>query len=87
MSTDTGSEPRKKHRHDLGHEDHGPVVSAGTTRGIQGLLAVCIATTLVLVLWFFVDATRAARTDKPGGATPAASSGKPARPTSPSTTR
>ena len=35
MSTDAGNEPRKKHRHDLGQEDHGPVVAEGTTRAIQ----------------------------------------------------
>ncbi len=80
MSTDTGSEPRKKHRHDLGQEDHGPSISAGTTRGIQAVLATCIAATLILVLWFFVDATSAARRGSPAPGTPAAK-------TSPSTPR
>ena len=26
---------RRKHRHDLGHEDHGAKLAEGTTRGIQ----------------------------------------------------
>ena len=38
---------RKKHRHDLGHEDHGPKLAEGTTRGIQILLGLWIALTLV----------------------------------------
>jgi hypothetical protein len=49
---------RKKHRHDLGHEDHGPVVTAGTTRAIQALLGLWIALTLVLVVYALVDASR-----------------------------
>ncbi|MBP6629054.1 MAG: hypothetical protein KBG28_26480 [Kofleriaceae bacterium] len=60
MSADAGSSdaPRKKHRHDLGHEDHGPVYAAGTTRAIQGLLGLWIAAALVLVVWMLVDASR-----------------------------
>ena len=50
--------PRKKHRHDLGHEDHGPKLAAGTTRGIQTLLGLWIALTLVLVVYALVDASR-----------------------------
>jgi hypothetical protein len=49
---------RKKHRHDLGHEDHGPKLAAGTTRGIQTLLGLWIALTLVLVVYVLVDASR-----------------------------
>ncbi len=48
----------KKHRHDLGHEDHGPVLAAGTTRAIQGLLGLWIAGTLIALLWAMVDAGR-----------------------------
>ena len=49
---------RKKHRHDLGHEDHGPKLAAGTTRAIQTLLGLWIALTLGLVVYALVDATR-----------------------------
>jgi hypothetical protein len=50
--------PLKKHRHDLGHEDHGPKLAAGTTRAIQILLGLWIALTMVLVVYALVDATR-----------------------------
>jgi hypothetical protein len=49
---------RKKHRHDLGHEDHGPKLAARTTRGIQTLLGLWIALTVVLVVYALVDASR-----------------------------
>jgi hypothetical protein len=49
---------RKKHRHDLGHEDHGPKLAEGTTRGIQILLGLWIALTLCLVVYALVDASR-----------------------------
>ena len=49
---------RKKHRHDLGQEDHGPKLAAGTTRAIQTLLGLWIALTLGLVVYALVDATR-----------------------------
>jgi hypothetical protein len=48
--------PRHKHRHDLGHEDHGPVLAAHTTRGIQALLGLWIALTLALVVYVLVGA-------------------------------
>ena len=48
--------PLKKHRHDLGHEDHGPKLAAGTTRAIQGLLGLWIALTLLLVVYALIDA-------------------------------
>jgi hypothetical protein len=50
--------PRKKHRHDLGQEDHGPVVAAGTTRGIQVVLGMWIVLTFVLVVWALLEAGR-----------------------------
>jgi len=50
--------PRRKHRHDLGHEDHGPKLAAGTTRAIQTLLGLWIALTLVLVVYALVDGAR-----------------------------
>ena len=46
----------KKHRHDLGHEDHGPKLAAGTTRAIQALLGLWIALTLLLVVYALIDA-------------------------------
>lgn len=49
---------RKKHRHDLGHEDHGPKVAAGTTKAIQMILGLWIALTLGLVLYVLVDGAR-----------------------------
>ena len=49
---------RKKHRHDLGHEDHGPVVTAGTTKAIRMLLGLWIALTLALVVYALVDSSR-----------------------------
>ena len=49
---------RKKHRHDLGHEDHGPKLAARTTRGIQTILGLWIALTLAVVVYALVDASR-----------------------------
>jgi hypothetical protein len=46
--------PRRKHRHDLGQEDHGPKLAAGTTRAIQTLLGLWIALTLVFVVYALV---------------------------------
>jgi hypothetical protein len=50
--------PRRKHRHDLGHEDHGPVLAARTTRGIQALLGLWIALAVVLLVYTLVDVSR-----------------------------
>jgi hypothetical protein len=50
--------PRRKHRHDLGQEDHGPKLAAGTTQAIQILLGLWIALTLALVLYALVDSAR-----------------------------
>lgn len=49
---------RKKHRHDLGHEDHGPKLAAGTTKAIQTLLGLWIILTLGFVVYAIVDASR-----------------------------
>jgi hypothetical protein len=49
---------RKKHRHDLGHEDHGAKLAEGTTKGIQKLLGLWIGLTLLFVLYVLVDASR-----------------------------
>ena len=54
MSVDAG--PLKKHRHDLGHEDHGPVMAVRTTRGIQAVLALVLALTAGALVWAAIDA-------------------------------
>lgn len=64
----TGTE-RKKHRHDLGQEDHGSKLAAGTTRTIQALLGLWIALTCALVVYALVDASRAAPPPPPAPAT------------------
>jgi hypothetical protein len=63
--------PRRKHRHDLGHEDHGPKLAAGTTRAIQILLGLWIALTLVLVVYALIDGARPRETTArpPAGST------------------
>ena len=48
----------RKHRHDLGHEDHGPKLAAGTTRAIQILLGLWIALTVLLVVYALVGSAR-----------------------------
>jgi hypothetical protein len=58
MDSEAAGTPLRKHRHDLGHEDHGPKLAAGTTRAIQTLLGLWIALTLVLVVYALVDGTR-----------------------------
>lgn len=55
MSQELGHEARRKHRHDLGHEDHGPVVAAGTTRGIQVILGMWVLFTFILVIWAIAE--------------------------------
>ena len=59
--------PRRKHRHDLGQEDHGPKLAAGTTRAIQTLLGLWIALTLGLVVYALVDGTRPRERPAPAG--------------------
>ena len=49
---------RKKHRHDLGHEDHGPVMAERTTRGIQIVLGLWIALTMLALVWAMTEAGR-----------------------------
>jgi hypothetical protein len=58
QSSEYAGTVRRKHRHDLGHEDHGPKVAAGTTRGIQILLGLWIMLTLGFVVYALVDASR-----------------------------
>ncbi len=73
MSASEGSEPRRKHRHDLHQEDHGPKLAANTTRAIQGLLGLWIALTLCLVVYVLVDASRAPSEPSPAAPTPSQS--------------
>ena len=49
---------RKKHRHDLGQEDHGAKLAAGTTRAIQTLLGLWIALTVGFAIYAAIDASR-----------------------------
>lgn len=60
MSSSSGEDRLRKHRHDLGHEDHGAKLAAGTTRAIQALLGLWIALTAALVVYALVDASRPA---------------------------
>lgn len=46
-----------KHRHDIGHPDHGPVTTEQLTAGLQGLLGICIAVSCALVIWALLAAT------------------------------
>jgi hypothetical protein len=83
-STEIVGTQRKKHRHDLGHEDHGPKVSEGTTRAIQTLLGLWIALTIGLVVYVLVDGSRprevlAPTTSEIGSPGPVSPAAQPAR--------
>jgi type IV secretory pathway TrbD component len=67
MSGDSTDVP-KKHRHDLGQEDHGAVMAQGTTKAIQAVLGLWIALTFALVLWALVDASRPSAAPTPPAA-------------------
>jgi hypothetical protein len=58
MAQEYSGTARKKHRHDLGEEDHGPKLAAGTTRAIQILLGLWVALSLCMVIYVLVDASR-----------------------------
>ena len=66
MSAEPAEGQRKKHRHDLGQEDHGSVYAARTTRGIQGVLGLWIAVTFLLVAWAMWDASGVQRPSDQG---------------------
>jgi hypothetical protein len=68
-SSETTGTPLRKHRHDLGHEDHGAKVAAGTTRAIQIILGLWIALTLGLVVYALVDGSRPRQMSIPTSAT------------------
>lgn len=47
-------DPTKKHRHDIGDPDHGPVTTEPTTHAIQGMLGVCIVLSAALAVYAFL---------------------------------
>jgi hypothetical protein len=65
--------PRRKHRHDLGHEDHGPKLAAGTTRAVQILLGLWIALTLALVVYAVIGSAGPRNTAAPAAGSAATS--------------
>jgi hypothetical protein len=58
VSESTAGDPRKKHRHEVGLPDHGPVSTERLTRAIQGLMLLLIAATGALVIYAVVLASR-----------------------------
>lgn len=64
-----------KHRHDLGLEDHGSKLAAGTTTAIQTLLGMWIALTFGLLVYAVVDGASGA----PSQAGPEAAAGNESR--------
>ena len=48
--SERGTDPDKKHRHDVGNPDHGAVATEGITRAIQGLLILLIAASAALAV-------------------------------------
>ena len=53
-----GGDPRKKHRHDVGMPDHGPVSTEPLTRSIQGVLLLLLAGSAALAVYALVLAVR-----------------------------
>jgi hypothetical protein len=56
--SDGAHDPRKKHRHDVGLPDHGPVSTDGVTRALQGLLLLLIAASAALAVYALAFASR-----------------------------
>ena len=50
-------DPTKKHRHDIGMPDHGPVFTENLTRGLQGLMLLLIAAAAALAVYAVVLAS------------------------------
>lgn len=48
-------DPNKKHRHDVGAVDHGAISAEETTRSIQVILGLCIASSIALVIYTVVQ--------------------------------
>lgn len=59
MDNEAGQVERKKHRHELGQEDHGAVTLAETTGGIQKLMLLWIGLTFALVAYAIIAAVAA----------------------------
>ena len=53
-----GGDPKRKHRHDVGAPDHGPVSTEPLTRSIQSLLLLLIAASAALAVYAVVLAIR-----------------------------
>jgi len=53
---ETEKDPSKKHRHDIGLPDHGPHRTETVTRTIQGLMAVALVLSAVLLVYAFLAA-------------------------------
>lgn len=58
VSDGVAGDPKKKHRHDVGMPDHGPVSTEGLTRAIQGFLLLLLAATGALVIYAIALASR-----------------------------
>ncbi|HTE54379.1 MAG TPA: hypothetical protein VK698_26170 [Kofleriaceae bacterium] len=56
--SEPGHDPNKKHRHDVGHPDHGAVATEGITRAIQGLMLLLIAGSAALAIVAIALASR-----------------------------
>lgn len=56
--TTTAGDPKKKHRHDVGMPDHGPVSTERLTRSLQGLLLLLIAAAGALAIYAVALASR-----------------------------
>jgi hypothetical protein len=54
----TAGDPKKKHRHDVGLPDHGPVSTERLTRSLQGLLLLLIAAAGALAIYAVALASR-----------------------------
>ncbi len=78
VTADTG--PRKKHRHDLGHEDHGPIMAARTTRGIQALLGLWIGLTGLAFVYAMVVGGRGPERAQPVDPAALRGASEPSRP-------
>jgi hypothetical protein len=47
-------DPTKRHRHDVGLVDPGPLSTASTTRSIQALLGICVVLSTALLIYALV---------------------------------
>ncbi|GAB4542967.1 MAG: hypothetical protein Tsb0020_55100 [Haliangiales bacterium] len=50
-------DPDKKHRHDIGDVDHGPVYATNTTRTLQVLLAMWIVGSALITIYALLEAS------------------------------